>query len=590
MKKIYLFAATVVTALSLASCDIDDVKNYGELSTENFPASQADIDATLAGVYENLNAVNANPQESFLYYAQLASDDALGGGGVNDKLMQAEDLLCNYNANMTKDFFNQRYQGINRANTLIQAMESNTSLTDEQKAQTMGEAKFLRAFYYYELSSMYGNVPLRTVPGGESIKQGDIKDVWAQILMDLRDASRDMPAVRKTDGHVDKYTAEAMLGRAWLFYSGFFCNGFTLEGEVSTTYNPLTSCDLPDGSKLTKQDVIGYIDDCVNNSGYSLVPDFRNLWAYTNRCTVEDYPYTKGKGLKWVEDDQNKGASTNPESMFAIKFNKFASWSTTIGYANGYALHFGIRGGQAYANTFPFGQGWGAGPVAPNLVNDWKAAEPNDMRRDASIQVLADLPNYTKGGWQDFVQETDYYDKKWSPVTAKNADVDGGYSCTFENVMYPGNWDTSGKENMQLGNIHDLVLIRFADVLLMQSELKEDVAGINKVRARAGLPAIAAYSLQALQNERRWELSNEGIRWNDIRRWHIAAAALAKQNNVDIYYCGSPDKNTAHNGGYAARYNATAGFQKMPDDAISQGIVAQNPGWTDASSEYNGWK
>jgi hypothetical protein len=156
--------------------------------------------------------------------------------------------------------------------------------------------------------------------------------------------------------------------------------------------------------------------------------------------------------------------------------------------------------------------------------------------------------------------------------------------------MYPGNWDTSGKENMQLGNIHDLVLIRFADVLLMQSELKEDVAGINKVRARAGLPAIAAYSLQALQNERRWELSNEGIRWNDIRRWHIAAAALAKQNNVDIYYCGNPDKNTAHNGGYAARYNATAGFQKMPDDAISQGIVAQNPGWTDASSEYNGWK
>ena len=93
--------------------------------------------------------------------------------------------------------------------------------------------------------------------------------------------------------------------------------------------------------------------------------------------------------------------------------------------------------------------------------------------------------------------------------------------------MYPGNWDVAGKENMQLNNIHDLVLIRFADVLLMQSELKKDVAGINEVRKRAGLNPIAAYSEEALRNERRWELACEGTRWNDLRRWHIAAAALA---------------------------------------------------------------
>ena len=95
-----------------------------------------------------------------------------------------------------------------------------------------------------------------------------------------------------------------------------------------------------------------------------MVDDFRNLWAYSNKYTKGDYPYTAGQGLNWVEDDNG----INPESMFAVKFNKQADWSTTIGYANGMALHFGVRGGQAYANTFPFGQGWGAGPVAPNLV------------------------------------------------------------------------------------------------------------------------------------------------------------------------------------------------------------------------------
>ena len=545
-------------------------------------SKQEDGEATLAGVYENLNAVNANPQESFLYYACLASDDQLGGGGTNDKLMQAEDLLCNYNADMTNNFYMQRYEGINRANTLIQALP-NTALDDKLKAQYLGEAKVLRAFYYYELSSMYGNVPLRTEPGGEAIKQGKIEDVWKQILQDLYEASTTMPAERKTDGHVDKYTAEGMLARAWLFYTGFFCNGTTIADEVSSTYKPLTEVQLPNGTKLTKQMVIDLVDDCVNNSGYSLVSDFRNLWAYTNKETVNDYDYTKGQGLKWVEDDNG----VNPESMFAIKFNKLASWSTTIGYSNGYALHFGVRGGQDYANTFPFGQGWGAGPVAPNLVKDWASAEPQDKRLEATVQDWSKVSTYKYDGWSDYV--TGYYDKKWSPISAKKSD--GTYICCFEDLMYGDQGGLSGGygNNMQLDNIHDLVLLRFADVLLMQSELKEDVAGINKVRARAGLSPIGSYSLKALQNERRWELACEGIRWNDIRRWHIAADVLERQTNEDVFYCGNPGKNKPQNGGYAARYKATAGFQKMPESQIAIGTVVQNEGWTGADSEYQGW-
>ena len=584
MKKIYLFTASAMIAFGMSSCDIDNVENYGELSSANFPVSAVDGEATLAGVYENLNATHANPQESFLYAAALASDDQLGGGGDNDKLMQALDLICNYNSDMTNDFYKQMYEGINRANMLIQALP-NTSMEESVKNQYLGEALFLRAFYYYELSSMYGNVPLRTIPGGEKATQGNIEDIWKQILQDLRDAVELMPASKATSaGHVDKYAAEAMLGRAWLFYTGFFCNGSTIADLTSTTYNPLTSVELPDGTTLTKQDVIGYIDDCVNNSGYSLVPDFRNLWAYTNRCTVEDYDYTKGQGLKWVEDDNG----INPESMFAIKFNKFASWSTTIGYANGIALHFGVRGGQDYDKTFPFGQGWGAGPVAPNLVKDWKTMEPNDIRFKATIQDWNESSTFTLGGGGDYVQETGYYGKKWSPITSIKEDR-SGYNCTFENQMYPGNWSVAGAENMQLNNIHDLVLIRFADVLLMQSELKEDVTGINKIRERAGLEPISSYSLTALQNERRWEFACEGIRWNDIRRWHIAATALAKQQEQPIFHAGTPEVNAAHNGGYAARYNATAGFQKMPDTQIAIGTVVQNEGWTDASSEYQVW-
>lgn len=165
----------------------------------------------------------------------------------------------------------------------------------------------------------------------------------------------------------------------------------------------------------------------------------------------------------------------------------------------------------------------------------------------------------------------------------------------FEELMYGNTGGESGGygSNLQLDNIHDLVLIRFADVLLMQSELKEDVAGMNLVHKRAtGVDNYyGSYKLEDLQNERRWEFAGEGIRWNDIRRWHIAASCLAKQQNVDIYYLGQPTKNYPQVGGYVARYNATAGFFKIPEQAIdlASGTLTQNPGWQDNEGQYTGW-
>lgn len=588
MKKLLYLSLSLAFAFT-ACDDMLDTTNYTEKTTGTFPESYEDAQQMITGVYSNLNQVSMTPQQSFLYYSILASDDALGGGGPNDKLMQAMDLLCNYQSDMTRQFWKDRYAGIFRANSMIEAIDLCTDYPSESaRNQILGEAYFLRAFFYYELASQYGKVPLILTSESEDVPRSSAAEIWGQILLDLKTAIDIMPAQRAGTssleaGHADKYAAEALLGRAWLFYTGMYGNGEDLAALTSTTYNPLTSVTLADGTTLSKSDVISYIDDCVNNSGYSLVPDFRNLWAYTNHCTVGDYDYTAGKGLKWVEDD----GAVNPESMFAIKYNKLSSWSTTQGFSNMYALHFGVRNGSNFADNFPFGQGWGAGPAAPNLVTAWKNAEPNDMRLEASIQTMAELPNYTHPA--DFIQETDYIGKKIVPVSCKSDAVEGGYYACFESSMYGTSGWGSGENDYQLNNIHDLVLIRFADVLLMQSELKEDVTGINRVRERAGLDPIGAYSLTALQNERRWELAMEGIRWNDIRRWHIAAAALERQTGVAIYNNTIATTNKAQNGGYSARYNATAGFLKIPESQISlSNQLDQNEGWG-ADAEYNGW-
>lgn len=182
---------------------------------------------------------------------------------------------------------------------------------------------------------------------------------------------------------------------------------------------------------------------------------------------------------------------------------------------------------------------------------------------------------------------------KSAPISCRNTDSESfpgmDYLPSFEFLMYgAGNWQYS--VTLDFGNIHDLVLIRFADVLLMQSELEEDATGMNRVRARVGLPPVS-YSLEALQNERRWELAFEGVRWNDIRRWHIAAAALEKQQNVDILINDAiPTQNVPQNGGYAQRYNETAGFLKIPESQVSLSEhLEQNPGWG-SNADYTGWR
>ena len=71
-------------------------------------------------------------------------------------------------------------------------------------------------------------------------------------------------------GHATKYAAEAMMARVFLFYTGRY-----------------EKTELPNGT--TKEEVISWIDDCVNNSGHKLVSDQRNIWAYNQRCYRRQY-------------------------------------------------------------------------------------------------------------------------------------------------------------------------------------------------------------------------------------------------------------------------------------------------------------
>ena len=574
----------IVEADNEVTYDLSKVKSIRFYNRYSNP--EVVLKAQGSGTYEGLFQLSAYPEQMYYLISCLASDEMFAGGGLQDRQMHEYDLLANgLNRSGLGSTWDLYYQAIYNANASVVHLQNlPPEVSSAEQHHALGEALFMRAFYYYELASLFGAVPVITDNKSWAQKMTSPTPalVWGQILYDLKTAIAEMnesSSADRDDSRVGKYAAEAMLARAYLFYTGFYLGAHDMAQTAEA------NIDLPDGTTLTKQDVIAYVEDCVNNSGFKLVPDYRNLWPYTNRITREDYSYTKGQNLAWVEDD----GAVNPEVLFKIKYNKNASWNTnySVGYANRIALYLGMRG-QMTDDTAPFGQGWGFGTVNPSLYDDWNTAEPQDMRREASIQDVTQLPAYRYGSYKDNVQETQYHEKKLSPIYYR----DNYYGwCPFEIAMYgQDGWRTDNP--MQLANIHPLNLIRFADVLLMHSELTGTVDGINKVRARAGLSPLAEYSLKALQQERRWELAFEGVRWNDMRRFgdDYCKVALDAQMNQPIYNGGKAAKNP--NGldaydedprPYSARYAENKGFFKIPElyQEVGALLIRQMQGsWT----------
>ena len=583
MKKVLYIAAS---ALLFTSCEsFLDTESYTKKTTGNYPVTEKDAIQLVTGVYATLNKPIANCQNTYFYLSELASDDRFGGGGENDKDMQVLDHLLYTNINRFQTFWSDRYSGINRANMAIANLDKVANET--MRNQMMGETLTLRAFFYNELVEMFGSVPLiTTVPQNVAEAQtypaqSPVDEIYASIAADLKKAIEIMPNKKWNEtvsgaGHLTKWTAEALLGRVFLFYTGFY-------GKESL---PLMGEDGTISGSIGKDEVAAALKDCIDNSGHSLVSDYRSLWPYSNKLSKKDYPYVKN-APDWVKDGEN------PEQVFAIKCSHLADWSTTIGYSNQYMLHFAIRshgGADQYKKLFPFGQGWGAGPVSPKLWKEWQAAEPNDPRREASILDGSKTEGYIYGADKQ-MEETGLWQKKIVATTgAKEYDTDGSIKTLFNSFTSSQDYYGDGeKDDFQLGHEIDLNVIRFADVLLMHSEITKTADGMNQVRARAGLPAVT-YSETALRNERRWELAFEGTRWADIRRWGIAEQALSNQLGSDIWNRGVATVMKNQGAGYAARYAATKGFMPIPQSEIdlSNGVLKQNAGW-DASAVFVSW-
>lgn len=449
-----------------------------------------------------------------------------------------------------------RYMGIFRANFLMEQLPDIEWDSEEHRNSVEGETRMLRAFYYFDLSRMFGTVPLVTSPEAVNVPKAPAEETFAFIASDLLAAIDKMPATKVTDmqrsdnGRMTRWAAEALLARVWLFYTGY--------------YNK-SSLPTVDGGEITKNQVQEFIADCIANSGHDLLDDFRNLWPYSH---VQDYKFTTNNSLQWAGDG-------NIEEVMAIKYSTLGTWDVVQQKCNQVCLYYGVRGQSNYALCFPFGQGWGFATVNPKLWEDWDDA---DIRKKGSIIDCLDkneMRLYLKGGG-NASEETYYINKKHCPINVY-ADATKQNVVNYSVPLY-GMTET----NFQLNNTQDIILIRFSDVLLMGAELGSAKAQdyFDRVRSRVGLTSKPA-TLQNIKDERRFELAFEGERYYDLLRWHDERLITENQTNIQIYDRKVPRKKSVS---FRAE---TGGFLQIPltEIQLSEGVLTQNPGW-EGSDNY----
>lgn len=251
MKKLiyYIFSAVFAVG-SLSSC-LDEDPIYSQNSAIIF-GSKNNAELALLGCYGYMTNSAA--------YGQMMQEALIIGSGFGWGQRGAGDDLMSLRSSSTTDFipsvWNGMYKVIAETNAFLTSL-NNSGLSEEDKVQMGGEAKFLRGLAYYNLVMLFGDVPLKIVASsseGISAPRTPKEEVFAQIIQDMKDAS--LIAPKSADGRANAWAAKAFLGKV---------------------YYKMACLDMD--AQANWQKAKEMFDDVYNNGPYVLEPKFGSLFG-----------------------------------------------------------------------------------------------------------------------------------------------------------------------------------------------------------------------------------------------------------------------------------------------------------------------
>ena len=254
MRTLYLYLLVVCCTLQSCSSFLEETP-YNKITAGNFFTTAKEAEQGVNGLYFRLRELY---RTGYILYMCEAPTDIWKSAQAMD--VEFRTWTIDATSGSVSKLWNNCYISINQANAIIKALENNEipDLADAKRAQFLGEAKFIRAHFYYHLVQQYGDVELRTEPTESLITEAyktPAAEIWNFIIDELNFCVENLPQEQSVYGRITREAAKHHLARVYL----------TVKRSDK---------DVSEAKRLS--------EEVIASSAHSLMNSHKDLWSTDN--------------------------------------------------------------------------------------------------------------------------------------------------------------------------------------------------------------------------------------------------------------------------------------------------------------------
>ena len=332
-----IFTATLLTILLSYSCSDKFVEVTPEYSidSENYFNSESDYYMALVASYDLLQSTYANA-----ILGEIASNNTLCGGESPTDVIgwqQVDQMIQTPTNSNLSDIWDWMFAGVQRTNYFMEFKDK----TDFDGREIMiGEVRFLRAYFHFELVKWFGGIPMKVDQrfklGDETtIPRSSVSEVYAQIEADLIYAESVLPAVQSETGRATKGAAQALLGKAYLFQEKFAESAEVLERVITegpyslvTDYNTIFEAEGENGPESVFEvqytDAEGASFNCLQCVEGNVAVGFSGVRSYDGPLFTSGFSFN-------VPVQEAVDAFENGDNRKNVTILDIATWADSTG-------------------------------------------------------------------------------------------------------------------------------------------------------------------------------------------------------------------------------------------------------------------